>query len=182
MSFLLSFIFQTHTACLKNGDPSMGRTQVVFQQPAKPSNTGPEPAGGSIPATGEDPSRLCQNAASTNRDETTMKDETTSSGGKPSQEQPVEEKILRMLKRVLTDIAKDTSTPPGMKHPLSTNTIQSIRDCLNLISARETELAAASGRSSKARPEYVDEPKKTHVVTLHRPKKKPEKKESDKPH
>ena len=28
-----------------------------------------------------------------------------------------EEKILRMLKRVLTDVAKDTSTPPGMKHP-----------------------------------------------------------------
>ena len=111
-----------------------------------------------------------------------MNDETTSGESKPGREQSVEEKILRMLKRVLTDIAKDTSTPPGMKHPLSANTIQSIRDCLNLISARETELAAASGRPSRARPEYVDEPKKTHVVTLHRRKKTPGKKEHDKPH
>lgn len=84
-----------------------------------------------------------------------------------------EERILRMLKRVLTDIAKDTSTPPGMKHPLSETTIQSIRDCLGLISAREKELAAEAGRPSMARPEFIDEPKKTHVVTLHKPKKKP---------
>jgi len=84
-----------------------------------------------------------------------------------------EERILRMLKRVLTDIAKDTSTPPGMKHPLSEATIQSIRDCLGLISAREKELSAEAGRPSAARPEFIDEPKKTHVVTLHKPKKKP---------
>ena len=84
-----------------------------------------------------------------------------------------EERILRMLKRVLTDIAKDTSTPPGMKHPLSEATIQSIRDCLGLISARERELSAEAGRPSAARPEFIDEPKKTHVVTLHKPKKKP---------
>lgn len=84
-----------------------------------------------------------------------------------------EEQILRMLKRVLTDIAKDTSTPPGMKHPLSENTIQGIRDCLGLISARERELADEAGRPSRARPEFVDEPKKSHVVTLHKPKKKP---------
>jgi len=90
-----------------------------------------------------------------------------------------EETILRMLKRVLTDIAKDTSTPPGMKHPLSENTIQGIRDCLALIAAREKELATDSGRPSASRPEFIDEPKKTHVVTLHKPKKKPD---SDKPH
>lgn len=84
-----------------------------------------------------------------------------------------EERILRMLKRVLTDIAKDTSTPPGMKHPLSETTIQNIRDCLGLISAREKELAVEAGRPSVARPEFIDEPKKTHVVTLHKPKKKP---------
>jgi hypothetical protein len=85
-----------------------------------------------------------------------------------------EEQILRMLKRVLTDIAKDTSTPPGMKHPLSDATIQGIRDCLALISARERELAEEAGRPSRARPEFIDEPKKSHVVTLHKPKKKPD--------
>jgi len=33
--FLLCFIFQTPTPCLKNGGPSVGRTQAVFQQPAR---------------------------------------------------------------------------------------------------------------------------------------------------
>ena len=90
-----------------------------------------------------------------------------------------EERILRMVKRVLTDIAKDTSTPAGMQHPLSGQTIQGIRECLSLISARERELADAAGQTSRARPEFIDEPKKSHVVTLHPPKKKPD---SDKPH
>jgi hypothetical protein len=90
-----------------------------------------------------------------------------------------EERILKMLKRVLTDIAKDTSTPPGMKHPLSENTIQNIRECLALISGRERELAEEHGRPSRARPEFIDEPRKTQVVTLHKPKKKPD---TDKPH
>lgn len=94
-----------------------------------------------------------------------------------TQEPSKEEKILRMLKRVLTDIAKDTSTPPGMKHPLSGDTVQGIRDCLALITAREQELSGDSGRPSRSRPEFVDEPKTTHVVTLHR--KKPA---DDKPH
>lgn len=85
-----------------------------------------------------------------------------------------EERVLRMMKRLLTDIAKDTSTPPGMKHPLAENTIQGIRECLAVISAREKELAESAGRQNRARPEFVDAPKKSHVVTLHRPKKKPD--------
>ena len=96
------------------------------------------------------------------------KDDAGDGGDRPRREQTVEEKILRMLKRVLTDIAKDTSTPPGMKHPLSENTIQSIRECLGLISAREKELAEESGRPSQSRPEFIDEPKTTQGVTLHR--------------
>jgi hypothetical protein len=83
-----------------------------------------------------------------------------------------EERILRMVKRVLTDIAKDTSTPPGMKHPLSDKTIQGIRDCLSLISSREKELAEGAGRPSRSRPEFIDEPKKSQVLTFHKPKKK----------
>lgn len=105
------------------------------------------------------------------------KDDARDGEGRPRREQTVEEKILRMLKRVLTDVAKDTSTPPGMKHPLSENTIQGIRECLGLISTREKELAEESGRPNAARPEFIDEPKTTQVVTLH--KKKPT---GDKPH
>jgi len=75
-----------------------------------------------------------------------------------------EERILRVMKRVLTDVARDTHIKPGLKHPLSENTIIGIRDCLALISARETELATESGRQLKMRPHFVDEPKKASVV------------------
>ena len=79
-----------------------------------------------------------------------------------------EERVLRMMKRVLTDIAKDTVTQPGHKHPLSENTIRSIRDCLALITAREAELAQEAGRPSRSRPRYVDEPPTSVVVQFHK--------------
>lgn len=87
-----------------------------------------------------------------------------------------EERILQMMRKVLTDVAKDTYTKPGLKHPLSENTILSIRDCLKLISAREAELAEAAGRPSEKRPRYIDEPPKSVVVSLDTSglKKKPE--------
>ncbi len=77
-----------------------------------------------------------------------------------------EEQILQMMRKVLTDVAKDTYTQPGLKHPLSEETIHSIRDCLALISAREKELAEEAGRPSKMRPRYIDEPQKSVVIPL----------------
>ena len=77
-----------------------------------------------------------------------------------------EEQILAIMRKTLTDIAKDTYTEPGLKHPLSEPTIHSIRDCLRLISLREAELKEEAGRTSKMRPHYVDEPKKSVVVQL----------------
>ncbi len=77
-----------------------------------------------------------------------------------------EEQILRMVKKVLTDVAKDTYVKPGLRHPLSDNTILGIRECLSLITAREQELAKAAGRESKMRPRFVDEPQSTVVVSL----------------
>ena len=77
-----------------------------------------------------------------------------------------EERILRVMKRVLTDVAKDTYTRPGYRHPLSEATVEGIRKCLALISARETELNAAAGRSMDARPRFVDEPPSSVVVQL----------------
>jgi hypothetical protein len=90
-----------------------------------------------------------------------------------------EERILRMVKKVLTDIVKDTTTPPGMKHPLSDNTIDGIRDCLGLITARENELQTAAGRESQSRPHFIDEPQKNVVVDLKSPAKKPTKENKD---
>ena len=77
-----------------------------------------------------------------------------------------EEEILQVMKKVLTDIAKDTYTPADLKHPLSEGTIHSIRDCLALITSREAELAKEAGRESNMRPRYVDEPSSSVVVNL----------------
>lgn len=77
-----------------------------------------------------------------------------------------EERILSMVKKVLTDVAKDTHVKPGLRHPLSDNTILGIRECLSLITAREQELAKEAGRESKMRPRFVDEPQSTVVVSL----------------
>ena len=88
-----------------------------------------------------------------------------------------EERILRIMKRVLTDVARDTHIKPGLKHPLSENTIIGIRDCLALITARESELANEAGRELKMRPHFVDEPKTSVVVKLD--SVKPSKKNDD---
>jgi hypothetical protein len=77
-----------------------------------------------------------------------------------------EERILRMMKRVLTDVAKDTYARPGYRHPLSDATIDGMRQCLALISARECELNELAGRSMDERPRFIDEPKSSVVVTL----------------
>ncbi len=82
------------------------------------------------------------------------------------QELSKEERILRVMKRVLTDVAKDTYTRPGYRHPLSDATVQGIRDCLSLITAREAELAEAAGRPMNLRPRFVDEPQTSVVVKL----------------
>lgn len=90
-----------------------------------------------------------------------------------------EYQILKALKLVLTDVVKDTATQPGMKHPLSDRTIEGIRQCLRLISAREKELVESTGQSMDMRPHFTDEPKKNVVVPIGkigRNKKDPEKK------
>lgn len=69
-----------------------------------------------------------------------------------------EERILRAVKRVLTDVARDTFTRPGHAHPLSDQTVQAIRECFGLIAARERELAEAANRPMHDRPRFADEP------------------------
>jgi hypothetical protein len=84
----------------------------------------------------------------------------------------MEERILQAMKRTLANVIKDTATPHGMRHPLSDGTIQDLRQCLALISARERELAQAAGRPVAGRPRYADEPARADkVIRIH--KKKP---------
>jgi hypothetical protein len=71
-----------------------------------------------------------------------------------------------MMKKVLTDVAKDTHAKPGFRHPLSDSTVQGIRECLALISARERELVEARGKTMNKRPRFTDEPQKTVAIPL----------------
>jgi len=82
------------------------------------------------------------------------------------QEQTREELILQAVKIVVTTIVKETATAPGLKHPLSDETLIGIRDCLGMISQREQELAQEHGRDMNMRPRYVDEVKKEVVVSI----------------
>ena len=84
-----------------------------------------------------------------------------------------EREILMVMRKVLAAIIKDT-TPPhkGIKHPLSERTIEDVRMCLGLISARERELAEEAGAVPE-RPYYTDEPPAATVVSLSRVKKHP---------
>ncbi len=77
-----------------------------------------------------------------------------------------ESRVLSMMKKVLTSIAKDTHTAPGMRHPLSDNTINDMRACLDLIVSRETELNAQGGNVSSSKPRFIDEPSDNVVVQL----------------
>ena len=77
-----------------------------------------------------------------------------------------DELVIKAMKMTLTDIIKDTTVQPGMRHPLSDDTIDSIKKCLVLISEREQELAEKAGRPMTERPRYVDEPRKSVVVPI----------------
>ena len=80
--------------------------------------------------------------------------------------QSTESRILTMMKKVLTNIAKDTHTAPGMRHPLSDNTINDMRACLDLIVSREAELNGQGGNVSSRKPRFIDEPSDSVVVHL----------------
>ncbi len=70
------------------------------------------------------------------------------------------------MRFVLAAVVRDTATPPNMKHPLSPQTIEDIRQCLALLSARERELAEEEGRPQTDRPRFVDEPQTGAAVPV----------------
>ena len=96
---------------------------------------------------------------------------------KPSKEQ----RVLLTMRKVLAAIVKDTApSGPGMRNVLSEKTIEDIRQCFGLISARERELAEELGINLEHRPRYADEPKTTTVVSMDSLKKSITKGPSDK--
>ena len=63
-----------------------------------------------------------------------------------------EAKILREMRLILTEIARETAVRRGSQHILSIETIARMRDCLGLISDREKELNEALGIEMTSRP------------------------------
>ncbi|MEJ2694341.1 MAG: segregation and condensation protein A [Candidatus Thiodiazotropha sp.] len=80
-----------------------------------------------------------------------------------------EREIMQLMRKLLTTIVREvTPEHKSLRHPLSDRTIEDIRQCLGLITAREKELADAAGRRIKERPYFVDETPKTQTVPVSR--------------
>ncbi len=77
-----------------------------------------------------------------------------------------EQQIMIMMRKILGAVVRDTTPQPGMKQPLSENTINSIKDCFALIAAREKELAEEAGIDNQMKPRYIDEPSTSKVVSI----------------
>ncbi len=78
-----------------------------------------------------------------------------------------EQRVLRVLRKVLANIVKDVTPAPGMPHPLKDSTIRDIRDLFGLIAEREAELAAHAMPDRNEKPFYVDQPPKNNVLKFH---------------
>jgi len=68
-----------------------------------------------------------------------------------------EQQIMRAMRKTLTSIVRDAAPRDGMPSPFSPDTVENIRMCLGLISAREAELAGLAGLDRNERPHYSDE-------------------------
>lgn len=83
-----------------------------------------------------------------------------------------EREIMRAMRKTLTSVVRDCAPRDGVPSPLRPDTVENIRMCLGLISAREAELAEALGLARNERPRFVDEPPTSHCITIMPPAKK----------
>jgi len=78
-----------------------------------------------------------------------------------------EQQIMVVMRKVLTQIVKETAPQQGRPSPFSEETIEDIRMCLGLISSREQELLVEAGIENNARPHFIDEEKQNaQVISL----------------
>jgi hypothetical protein len=84
-----------------------------------------------------------------------------------SEESAKEREILMVMRKVLAAIVKDTAPEhKALQHPLSEQTIQDIRACFGLITAREKELAELAGRIATERSYFIDEAPAATTVSI----------------
>ena len=77
-----------------------------------------------------------------------------------------EQRIMRMMRKTLTSVVRDTAPRDGNPSPLTEATVLGIKDCLVVISNREAELAQLTGRTLEERPHFTDEKPNAHVVKV----------------
>jgi len=82
-------------------------------------------------------------------------------------QQNMEQRILRVMRKVLAKIVREVAPRPGTASPLSDDTIEDIRECFNLISIREKELAEAQNMTPQ-QPFYADQPPSAKLVKISR--------------
>ncbi|MBL0124497.1 MAG: segregation and condensation protein A [Betaproteobacteria bacterium] len=82
-------------------------------------------------------------------------------------QQNMEQRILRVMRKVLAKIVREVAPRPGTASPLSDDTIEDIRECFNLISIREKELAEAQNITPQ-KPFYSDQPPSAKLVKISR--------------
>jgi len=87
-----------------------------------------------------------------------------------SKEISTERRILRAMRKTLTSVVRDATPRPGMEGFLSDNTVEQIRECLGIISAREKELADAL-ELVPAKPMYPDQERKVKAIEIKSPAK-----------
>lgn len=75
--------------------------------------------------------------------------------------------VLVALRKVISSVIRDITPDPGMRHPLTEQTMEDVRQGFILIAAREKEITEAMGKPSLHRPLYKGDTPKTNVVKLH---------------
>ena len=78
----------------------------------------------------------------------------------------IEAQVLREMRLILTEIARETAVHREARHVLSDDTIIKMRDCLALISAREKELNEARGVKMSSRPKIGNDKSRSVRVQL----------------
>ncbi len=83
-----------------------------------------------------------------------------------------EHQILATLRKVLSEVVRDTTPKPGRPHALKPQTVDNVKLCFQLITSREKEIIEEAGGEMDKRPRYADEPKSSHVVQFTKPEDK----------
>lgn len=104
--------------------------------------------------------------AAYNQPDTIMSTDDTQDNTSSHAELSREQRVLRMMRKILAEVVKDTAPRPGTPRALSDNTVMLIRDCFEMISIREAEIADALGYTRDERPMYPGQEPTAKVVKI----------------